>query len=125
MLKLMNALRGNSLLSARSLAQLFQFHTFAYQFSNGARYASPSRVAPGFDPVSVSSISTPLPTVWTKSGGYTDQAQSRILRSNSPAIDVVLQTNTDTETNPVSHSSDGLSVSTEKVMLDTFYLLYR
>jgi hypothetical protein len=122
-LKLMQALRGTSLL--KHPERLLQQYKFLYQNNGTERYSGPCYVAPGFDPISVPSVESPAPIFWTKSGGYTNQAQSRIFRLNDPPVDVVLHTSTDTDSNPITGRGDSMSLNTQNIFMDTYYLLYK
>jgi hypothetical protein len=58
---------------------------------------------------------------WTKSGGCTNYAQSRIFHMDNPRLDVVL--NTDTDTLPGCNHGDNISLNTGTMFMDTYYLL--
>ena len=44
---------------------------------------------------------------------------------NDPPVDVVLHTSTDTDSNPITGRGDSMSLNTQNIFMDTYYLLYK
>jgi hypothetical protein len=121
LLMLLGSLRGNRLLGPEYLNLLLTPIPVNYQFIDGAAVESPGTIAPGFDFLGGSTS----PPYLSKSGGYTNQANSEVCRFDQPSIDVALVANTNTDSgNPVNGENDALRVPLFQVIYDAFIMLY-
>jgi CubicO group peptidase (beta-lactamase class C family) len=122
MIKLLSALRSTSPLNPQTMTQMLHAWPLRYQFVEGPpsqRVDYNGQIRLGFD-----ATGTPAPNYLAKNGMYTNYSQAAIVRFMSRPIDVVVQVNTDTATDPKTGKGDSNSVWPEDVILNMFYRMY-